>query len=63
MANYILRDIPDDVHKRCRKITIDTGVTLKEILLEGLTRVLDDPKSIANRKNPVVPWTPPRKKP
>jgi hypothetical protein len=38
-------DIPDALMRRCRRATMDRHVTFKELVEEGLTRVLGEQRS------------------
>jgi hypothetical protein len=39
--NYILKDIPNDLWKSCKKKAIDLNKTMKQVLLEALKKFVE----------------------
>ena len=40
MGEYLLRDIPDDLHKELKIQAVREGITLKELMLRALEEYL-----------------------
>jgi hypothetical protein len=43
-------DLPDDLVKRAKIAAVKRGVTLRDLVAEGLRRVLNDKSSLQNRR-------------